>query len=73
MTLSTRDTEHPVTIPGKDFNFDGILHIPKNTTGIVLFVHGSGSNRPSTRYYIFICDHPIVKSTAPHFTNRFLD
>ena len=43
------DTEHPVTIPCEDVHLDGLLHIPKNVKGIVLFVHGSGSSRFSTR------------------------
>lgn len=43
------DTEHPVTIPCEDVHLDGLLHIPKNVRGIVLFVHGSGSSRFSTR------------------------
>jgi putative phosphoribosyl transferase len=49
MTTMTIDTEHPVTIPGNQINLDGILHIPQDATGIVLFAHGSGSSRFSSR------------------------
>jgi len=38
-----------VTIPTADTQLEGILHIPKNAAGIVLFVHGSGSSRLSPR------------------------
>lgn len=43
------DTEHPVTIPCADVNLDGLLHIPRGATGVVIFVHGSGSSRLSPR------------------------
>lgn len=43
------DTEHPITIPAEDAVLDGILHIPKDARGIVLFAHGSGSSRLSSR------------------------
>lgn len=43
------DTEHTITIPSGDINLDGLLFIPKDATGLVLFVHGSGSSRFSTR------------------------
>lgn len=49
MTHYTHDTEHPIIIPSSSFKLDGILHIPKDATGLVLFVHGSGSSRFSTR------------------------
>lgn len=45
----TLDTEHPVIIPCENVHLDGLLHIPKNVKGIVLFVHGSGSSRFSSR------------------------
>ncbi len=41
--------EHPVIIPSKKVHLDGILHIPKDARGLVLFVHGSGSSRFSVR------------------------
>lgn|SRR3990167_4868817 len=41
--------EHDVKIPLKNIVLNGILHIPKNASGIVLFVHGSGSSRLSKR------------------------
>lgn len=43
------DTEHPVTIPCGNIHLDGLLHIPKHVSGIVIFVHGSGSSRLSPR------------------------
>lgn len=43
------DTEHPISIPAGDIHIEGILHIPKQVKGIVLFVHGSGSSRFSQR------------------------
>lgn len=49
MTTITTDTEHPVIIPGDEINLDGTLHIPQNPIGIVLFAHGSGSSRFSSR------------------------
>lgn len=45
----TLDTEHPVTIPCGNAKLDGLLHIPKDVHGIVLFAHGSGSSRLSAR------------------------
>lgn len=42
-------TEHPVVILSGDVHLDGILHIPKDAHGLVLFVHGSGSSRFSVR------------------------
>ena len=38
-----------VFIPSDKMQLNGILHIPDNASGIVLFVHGSGSSRFSTR------------------------
>lgn len=49
MSSLTTDTEHPVIISGKDFHLEGILHIPDRAIGLVLFVHGSGSSRFSSR------------------------
>lgn len=43
------DTEQAVIIPSGDVSLDGILHIPTQATGLVLFVHGSGSSRFSVR------------------------
>ena len=43
------DTEHPVSIPCDKISLDGILHIPKDVRGLVLFAHGSGSSRLSSR------------------------
>jgi len=41
MTHFTVDTEHPVIIPSDTVHLDGLLHIPKNAYGVVLFAHGS--------------------------------
>lgn len=49
MTSYAAHTEHPVIIPSGNIHIDGLLHIPKNATGLVLFVHGSGSSRFSVR------------------------
>lgn len=50
MTISlTVDTEHPIIIPSGPARLDGLLHVPKNATGVVLFAHGSGSSRFSKR------------------------
>ena len=49
MTFYAKETEHPVIIPSGKVHLDGVLHIPANATGLVLFVHGSGSSRFSAR------------------------
>ena len=38
-----------VSMPIQSINLFGNLYVPKNTTGIVIFVHGSGSSRFSPR------------------------
>jgi len=43
------DVEHSVKIPCGHIHVDGQLFIPKNASGLVLFVHGSGSSRFSVR------------------------
>lgn len=45
----THDKKYIVTIPVDDVSLEGILRIPHNPRGIVLFVHGSGSGRHSPR------------------------
>ncbi|HAT8179960.1 TPA: alpha/beta hydrolase [Legionella pneumophila] len=47
-TLMT-NIEHPVQIPSGHYFLNGLLYIPENAQGIVLFVHGSGSSRFSVR------------------------
>lgn len=42
-------TDCSVLIPSQKIHLEGILHIPENAYGLVLFVHGSGSSRFSTR------------------------
>lgn len=60
MTQMMIATEHPVIIQGKEANLDGILHIPQNALGIVLFAHSSGSscfspqNQFVTRYSSYV-------------------
>lgn len=49
MVEFTSDTEHPITIACNDAQLDGLLHIPSEAKGIVIFVHGSGSSRFSVR------------------------
>src|SRR3989442_1062679 len=45
----TIDTEHPISIPCEDVHLEGLLHIPHDAKGIVVFAHGSGSSRLSSR------------------------
>lgn len=49
MVTFTIDTEHPIEIICDHAKLQGILHIPKNPRGIILFAHGSGSSRLSPR------------------------
>lgn len=41
--------KNPVSIPSGNISLEGELLLPRNPTGIVLFVHGSGSSRHSPR------------------------
>ena len=41
--------EHVITIPSGDVYLDGLLYVPEDACGLVLFVHGSGSSRFSVR------------------------
>lgn len=43
------DKKYTVTIPVNNFSVEGILRIPHNPQGVVLFDHGSGSSRYSPR------------------------
>lgn len=43
------NTEHAIKIPCDNIELNGILYLPENLCGFVLFVHGSGSSRLSTR------------------------
>ena len=45
----TKDTEHPVTVKCDHAHLEGILHIPTEAKGLVIFAHGSGSSRLSPR------------------------
>lgn len=38
-----------VTVKAKDALLEGFLNIPENATGLIVFVHGSGSSRMSPR------------------------
>lgn len=49
MTTFICDVEHSIAIPSGVNQLNGLLYIPKNAMGLVLFVHGSGSSRFSTR------------------------
>lgn len=49
MTSLTDDIEHSIVIPSGINQLDGLLYIPKQASGLVLFVHGSGSSRLSAR------------------------
>lgn len=41
--------QHSVHIPSEEVKLEGILSIPEDAMGLVLFVHGSGSSRFSIR------------------------
>lgn len=43
------DRNYIITIPLDGISTEGVLRIPHNTCGLVLFVHGSGSGRHSPR------------------------
>lgn len=45
----TRATESPVVIPCADLALAGVLTVPEQPRGLVLFVHGSGSSHRSLR------------------------
>lgn len=45
----TKEVIHEVLIPGGMIHLDGLLYIPQDAHGLVLFVHGSGSSRFSVR------------------------
>lgn len=49
MEAFTLDADHSIVIPNNNIYLDGILHIPTESRGIVLFAHGSGSSRFSAR------------------------
>jgi pimeloyl-ACP methyl ester carboxylesterase len=49
MSDFTLNTKHNITIPSSNALLDGILYIPEEARGLVLFVHGSGSSRFSVR------------------------
>lgn len=49
MTNFKLNEKHAVTIPSGGVYLDGLLYIPKDACGLVLFVHGSGSSRFSVR------------------------
>jgi putative phosphoribosyl transferase len=44
-----RDTEQIVLVPASGAQLEGNLVVPPGATGVVLFAHGSGSSRHSTR------------------------
>jgi putative phosphoribosyl transferase len=45
----TIDSSYSIIIPSGTVQLDGILHIPRDAKGLVIFVHGSGSSRFSVR------------------------
>jgi dienelactone hydrolase len=49
MTNISTPAEQRVTIPVGEHTLEGILYVPKDAQGIVLFAHGSGSGRTSSR------------------------
>jgi dienelactone hydrolase len=49
MQSDIRQTERTVTVPDHTVDLQGTLDIPATARGVVLFAHGSGSSRFSTR------------------------
>jgi putative phosphoribosyl transferase len=49
MKTYSDDVTHEIYMPCHDVYLDGLLHMPAAATGLVIFVHGSGSSRLSTR------------------------
>lgn len=49
MTNFKLNEEHAVKIPSSGVYLEGLLYVPKDACGLVLFVHGSGSSRFSVR------------------------
>ena len=47
--MTTRPTSVDVTVQVDDAALDGILHVPDAPLGLVVFAHGSGSSRFSSR------------------------
>ncbi|MEF8787093.1 MAG: alpha/beta family hydrolase [Haloarculaceae archaeon] len=45
----TQTTENPIRIPVDDVELEGMLDIPADASGLVVFAHGSGSSRKSPR------------------------
>ncbi|MEF8813266.1 MAG: alpha/beta family hydrolase [Halovenus sp.] len=45
----SQPSEDLVTIPVDDVELEGMLEVPEDTPGIVVFAHGSGSSRKSPR------------------------
>lgn len=56
MQRMTPEVLHAITIPCNTYKLCGLLFIPKHAIGLVVFVHGSGSSRLSTRnQYVAKC------------------
>ena len=49
MANFTQNVQHTISVSSSDVYLDGLLYIPTNAIGLVLFVHGSGSGRFSKR------------------------
>lgn len=49
MKAEEQITQKNVVIPVGNIKLEGIFGIPKNASGLVIFVHGSGSSRHSSR------------------------
>ncbi|KTD53698.1 dienelactone hydrolase family protein [Legionella santicrucis] len=49
MNTYTTAMEHPISIPSTNVYLNGLLIIPEDAKGIILFAHGSGSSRFSSR------------------------
>lgn len=49
MASHVQQTEHTVVVPANTVNLEGTLDVPPTARGAVLFAHGSGSSRFSSR------------------------
>lgn len=53
------ETDYPVAVPCEGVTLDGLLYIPREARGVVIFAHGSGSSRlsPRNQYIAKVLQH----------------
>lgn len=49
MTLFTTDSSQEIILPCNEVQLLGLFHLPIQARGLIIFVHGSGSSRLSSR------------------------